>query len=180
MEDNFDYKNYRGFLDPEADMLQLRDSRNVRKTETLFEETITKSSRERYEPLYSLKEQEKRGKPSAYKIYINSTDETEAALKLVGSLAHWRRLCGLQWFFLGDEAMQHEGLVQWRKDMEARDRMVAKKQLQKMAEEGSVPAAKKLLDEAGGEGKRGRPAKTKGKAKEKDSKVSSLHKDIFG
>lgn len=35
---------------------------------------------------------------SAYQVYMQSVDEYDAAMRLVGSLEHWRKLCSLKWF----------------------------------------------------------------------------------
>jgi hypothetical protein len=170
------YSLFLGFLDEAADRSLLLDSRGARKTETLFVESITNRAKEAgYEPLYSLRETEKDGKPSAYLIYMNSVDETEAALKLVGSLAHWRRLCGLKWFVEGSEAMGHEGLIQWRDDMKLRDASRAKEQLMLAATAGSVPAATTLLKESTKKAV-GRPARQKDP---KQEQILSLHKAIM-
>lgn len=174
-----DYTTFLGFLDPEADRSVLLDGRGARKTEILFVESITNRAKEAgYEPIYSLRETEKDGKPSAYLIYMNSVDETEAALKIVGSLAHWRRLCGLKWFVEGSEQMGHEGLSQWREDMKLRDASLAKEKLILATKAGSVPAAKELLKESSKKAV-GRPAKDK-ERDHRDQQIVSLHKEVFG
>ena len=172
------YEAYQGFKDPEADRSVLLDARMARKTETLFLESISQASKEKYDPLYTLREQDKDGKPSAYQIYMHSIDETDAALKLVGSLGHWRRLCGLKWFMEGAEQMGHEGLLQWREDMKARDVSTAKRQLMDQAAGGNVNAAKKLMDEAN-KGKVGRPKKEDPVKKEREDKIAQLHKKFI-
>ena len=93
----FCYKTYEGFLNPEADRSVLKDKRGVIKTQSLFLESQQYKLKAKYPPLYSLTEEEREGLPSAYQIYMNSSDEYEAAMKLVGSLRHWRRLCALDW-----------------------------------------------------------------------------------
>lgn len=173
-----DYSLYRGFQDPEADQSVLLDDRQARKTETLFLESISSNSKKKYEPIYTLREQEKQGLPSAYQIYMHSIDETDAALKLVGSLGHWRRLCGLKWFMEGAEQMGHEGLRQWREDMKARDLSTAKRQLMDQAAGGNVNAAKKLMDEAN-KGRVGRPKKEDPIKKEREDKIAQLHKKFI-
>lgn len=170
------YTKYLGFLDTGADRSVLLDARGARKTETLFVEAISHRSKEAgYEPLYCLRETEKDGKPSAYLIYMHSVDETEAALKLVGSLAHWRRLCGLKWFMDGSEEMGHEGIFQWREDMKARDATMAKEKLIQAAQGGSVPAATLLLKES-----TKKPVGRPGKEKDpKQEQILSFHKSIL-
>lgn len=165
------YALFEGFKDPEADQSDLLDVRGVRKTETLFLESISTASKANYEPLYTLREQEKQGKPSAYQIYMHSIDEADAALKLVGSLAHWRKLLTLKWFREGSEAMGHEGIEQWREDMRARDATRAKEVLLRLAREGNVTAANSLAKMSAPKGPVGRPQK-------KDSADARREKDI--
>lgn len=173
------YHKYQGFKDPSADQSVLLDSRQARKTETLFAESISYNSKQKYTPLYTLREQEKDGLPSAYQIYMHSVDETDAALKLVGSLSHWRRLCGLKWFMEGAQEMGHEGLLQWREDMRARDATTAKSQLLDQAATGNVAAARKLYDEAT-KNKVGRPKKPEEKQDDNSSNIKQLHKSLLG
>lgn len=142
-----DYKNYIGYKDADAQTIQtdMRDSRGVWKTESLFEETIQQSVRDNgYEPIYSLREYENNGKPSAYYIYMNSIDETDAAIRLVGSLTHWRKLCGLKWFINGRKEVGFEGLAQWRRDKADRDATLAKQVLIEQTIAGNVTAARAL------------------------------------
>lgn len=88
---------------------------------------------------------------SMYNVYMTSTDEYEAALRIVGSLGHWRMLTGLKWFTNGDESLstEFEGLNQWRQDMAARDRCLAKQQLMEEAKNGSVTAQKEIFQSSG-------------------------------
>lgn len=142
------YKSYTGFLNSDVEKIRtkLRGSNGVQLTEALFEETCTsaKSKDPNFQALYSLKEYPTTNTPSAYQIYIHSVDETEAAMKLVGSLSHWRKLCSLKWFLTGRKDVGFEGLLQWRQDMWERDRSAAKKVLIKLASEGNVTAARTL------------------------------------
>lgn len=120
-----------------------KDNRGALKTELLFEETIKSERRKDYTPLYTLKEHDG-DLPSAYKIFMGSTDEYEAAMRIVGSTRHWRRLCGLKWFMDGIPMSGFEGLRNWRKDMEMRDKSKAKAQLMESAETGNVSAQRAL------------------------------------
>ena len=142
------YKAYIGFSNSDVDQIRakLRGSNGVQLTEALFEETCISARNKdpNFQALYSLKEYPTSNTPSAYQIYINSVDETEAALKLVGSLSHWRKLCSLKWFLTGRKDVGFEGLLQWRQDMWERDRSSAKKVLIKLAAEGNVTAARTL------------------------------------
>jgi TPR repeat protein len=99
---------------------------------------------------------------SMYLVYMNCVDEYEAAMRIVGSQKHWRKLLGIKWFVEGIDLFSHEGLEQWREDMRARDESRAKELLHKAAEAGNVNAASKLLDkakQAGGVKGSGRPSK---------------------
>ncbi len=142
------YKSYTGFSQSSSEDIRqkLRGSNGVQLTEALFEETCISARNKdpEFKALYSLKEYPLSNTPSAYQIYINSVDETEAAIKLVGSLSHWRKLCSLKWFLTGRKDVGFEGLLQWRQDMWERDRSSAKKVLIKLASEGNVTAARTL------------------------------------
>lgn len=126
------------------DMSIMKDKRGAHRTESLFVEVISPQSAETYTPVYSLRDYDNKGYPSMYNIFMAATDEHEAALKLVGSLAHWRKLCKLKWFMEGRELAQFEGLRVWREDMLARDASTAKATLIEETEEGNVTAAKAL------------------------------------
>ena len=140
------YQEYEGFLSPDADRSVLKDMRGVIKTQSLFLESQQYKLKAKYPPLYSLTEEEREGLPSAYQIYMHSSDEYEAAMKLVGSLRHWRRLCALDWFMDGIPEKMFEGLKQWREDMRLRDISEAKSQLRIAAQKGDTASARKLLD----------------------------------
>lgn len=120
------------------------DRRGALKTELLFQETIKPDRLENYSPMFTLKENDT-DLPSAYRIYMGSTDEYEAAMKLLGSMRHWRRLCGLKWFMDGIPMSGFDGLLSWRKDMELRDKSRSKKQLMEAAEAGVVSAQRALF-----------------------------------
>jgi len=153
------------------------------RTDDLFWETSDKERRILRPPLYTLKEHEHMGLPSAYQIYINSVDEYDAANKLVGSQRHWRKLCKLKWFVQGNEQLCFEGIQSWRDEMVQRDISRAKDGLWKAAADGDLGAMKKLLDVAMGATKApvGRPAKqTKSKEPGRLAKIEALHKNING
>jgi len=153
--DNFDYERYVGFNfkgrekgDVHKDIL--KDTRGRKRTRTLFLEAIDWTRLQKgYEPLYSLCYEGKKGLPSAYEIYINSRTEEEAALKLVGSMPHWRTLLKCPWFLLGDEKVPgFEGLEVWRQDLQALKKAEAMDMLHKEARKGNVAAIKELKNEA--------------------------------
>lgn len=141
------YEDYVGFKGVTAEEARdkLRSSNGVQYTEALFEETISPTMKAKgVEPIYSLKEFPTSSLPSAYQIYMNSTDEIDAAQKLVGSLGHWRKLVSLNWFLNGKGDLGFDGILQWRKDMFDRDRSSAKMVLMKAIKEGNINAAKAL------------------------------------
>ena len=143
------YQEFRGYYD--KDPSELLQGNNNPATKGLFVEICTGG---RVKPLYTLKSRtfEKNGivYPSAYLIYMNSVDEYDAAMKLVGSLDHWRTLCACEWFMHGGlVGTSFDGLIRWREDMEARDRSEAKKALIMAQAEGNVAAARYLHEKSG-------------------------------
>lgn len=151
------YNNFEGFTNLCSDKSDLKDVRGACRTQSLFVEF--NQHNEKYKAYYTLRDFEKKGFISAYLIYMTSIDENDAALKLVGSQYHWKRLCSLKWFMEGHAALGHSGLLAWRDAMKARDETVAKKVLIELAQSGNVTAAKTLKDYTAN------PAKTKAKAK---------------
>lgn len=130
--------------DTSLNMEEMRDVRGAQRTESLFLETIQTSSKRSYKPVWSLRDYDRKGLPSAYKVYMGSVDEADAAMKIVGSMSHWRKLCGLRWFMEGRVGTGFEGINTWRKDMADRDKTSAKKVIMARCEDGDVPAAKAL------------------------------------
>lgn len=125
---------------------QLKGSNNVMLTQGLFFEYNGLDS------VYTLKNEDivRAGKSftSFYKVYMQSPDEYEAALRLVGSMQHWRKLCQLAWFMDGDPVWGWEGLNQMRLDMSARDKSMAKIKLMEAMESGNVTAMRALYGES--------------------------------
>ena len=136
------YKNFEGFKDITSDKSDLRDVRGHPRTKALFIDHKPDTSLN--ETYYTLREYEREGYPSAYIIYMTSIDESEAAMKLVGSMAHWEKLCKTKWFMEGYSPIGHRGIESWRRDMAARDETSAKRSLIQEAEMGNVTAAKAL------------------------------------
>ena len=151
------------FRNPKADKSILLDVGKRMRTQTLFWETSLPERRDKYPPLYTLAREDRHGLPSAYNIYISSTDETDAAMRLVGSLLHWNRLLALSWFREGDG--RFEGVKQWREEMRARDLSLAKRVLIAAATDGDIGAAKKLYDE-------NKPSKTRTASESKSRRTS--------
>lgn len=154
-----------------------KDKSNRPRTESLFLETCRPQTARKYEPVYSLRSYDNGGLPSAYQIYMNSINEYEAAMKLVGCMRHWRRLCSLKWFMDGIEEQQFDGLAQWRIDKAAKDQAEALYLLKANAEKGNVTAQRTLLEASKQSKEVGRPKKdkeVKGVKEEKEAKILSL------
>ncbi len=111
----------------------------------LFRELSTPSMRKKYPPMFTLKPYDYKGLPSAYRIYMESTDEFEAASKLVPNMKTWDQLKNASWFLNGDVAHSFDGLVSWRRHMKDRDNSLAHKALLEKAENGDVTAAKAII-----------------------------------
>lgn len=194
------YPDFWGFH-PDAPVHQrldtspLIDSKHAYRTRSLFKEAwqnYRKADRASgWEPLYTLKDvhQSKEGLPSAYRIYMNSADEYEAALKIVGSIVHWDELLKCSWFM--DKTRWGRGLHQWRQDMARRNASLAMRSLVALAKNGDGAAARKLLDlaekEQGAMPKSpGRPSSKKDKEKQEqaqreadeEEEISRMHKAL--
>jgi len=184
----FDYKTWRGFSDVEADFRVLRDAEDDIRLHSLFVERKEIGE----VPLYTLKDVESKGYPSAYLVYMTSVDEYDAAIRLVGSMSHWRSLLKLDWFLRGIVTQEFSGLLQWREDMSLRDLSRAKQIIQssliteKMTKDGDFStvidanSAKKLADMAKDPAHVGAVRKVKSAAKQSptEAKILELHKKI--
>jgi hypothetical protein len=121
---------------------------------------FNKTRHEDYPPLYTMRETEWDGLPSAYHIYMYSESEYEAAQKLVGSWQHWERLCKSRPFMEGEkDGGQWVGLEDWRREKDIRDKALAYNQLKVSAATGQVQAQKMIFDGTKDASKRGRPTK---------------------
>lgn len=87
---------------------------------------------------------------SAYRIYMESVDEYDAAMALVGSMVRWRKLLQCKWFIEGSAEQSFSGLKEWRTDMEMRDSSRAKRLAAQHLAEGDLKAASLMLDIAAG------------------------------
>lgn len=163
-------------------MTRYVDSIGRYRTESLFFETKRASVQENFPPVYSLKTYPNNDLPSAYQIYMNSDSEYAAAIKLVGEMRHWRKLCNLKWFMDGIEEKSFDGLNSWREDKRLKDETEAIKLLKEQAENGNVTAQKTLYDVARGKGSTGagRPKKLADTTErdENAAKIIALHKEI--
>lgn len=90
-------------------------------------------------PPFNLKEEddEENGVYSLYKLYMSYTTEYEAALGILGSWEHWRKLCKCKWFQPYRNTWEEERLL--------REEAEAKKTLIEKARAGNITAARSLL-----------------------------------
>jgi len=168
----------------------MKDKLGRFRTLSLFYESLGQRQKGHYSPIYSLSNRDKTLEdgtfyPSAYLIYMASSDEYEAAIKLVGSMQHWRKLLETPWFLPGSRTWDwtgFEGLEQWRLDMEARNKSEAISLLREAAAGGNVQAQKELYKMGTESGKKpaGRPKKKRGEKSEEDPDINKLHDNIIG
>lgn len=125
--------------------IKLRGDNNIQSTQSLFIEfnrdaPYTLQSRD--------KDKEGRKVLSIYQVYMDSVDEYDAAMRIVGNLEHWRKLCSLNWFMEGIPEKGCTGLKQWREDMQRRDQSLAKAKLLEAVNEGNVNASRFLYEKS--------------------------------
>lgn len=77
---------------------------------------------------------------SMYQIYMNCDSEYEAAIKILGSFPHWKKLKRCSWF--------HDHIEKWEEERNIRDEAIARSILVKLAETGNVTAARTLFANA--------------------------------
>jgi len=135
-------------LPTKKDFNRLYASNGVFCFQLMFWEYGTPAKRKQYPPLFTLKPNEHKGLPSAYKIYMDSIDEYDAATKLAPDMRIWDVLKEAKWFLEGDVLHAHDGLKVWREHMKARDASLAKKLLIEQTKEGNTTAARALLAES--------------------------------
>lgn len=148
--------------------IKLRGGNNIMLTQKLFSEFDKDAP-------YTMKHESYSKYKSAYEIYMESTDEYEAALSLVSNMVHWEKLCGLDWFMNGFPDKNIRGLKDWREDMKRRDASIAKKQLMSEAKLGNV-SAMRLLYETSNKTTAGRPKKKPVTEKKEGSAVALFQK----
>lgn len=153
--DRIDYITYIGFSDPDKDRSIMKDAMGRYRTNIFYE--FNKSRHDDYPPLYTMREDKWKGLPSAYRIFMESESEYEAAMKLVGSWNHWQRLLKCKPFVEGTDE-QWSGLNTWREEKEIKERAMALTQLKASALDGNVTAQKMLYEGPKGPSKRGRPS----------------------
>lgn len=140
----------------------------------IFWERSSPEKRLDYPPVYTLKQEEFKGLPSMYKVYMDSTDEYEAAIKLVGNMKNWGKLVNSNWFMKGDPIHGHEGLTVWREHMRMRDASSAKRELHKKMKDGDTTAAKAVLAETKVKASVGRKNKKNAESTEDKNKKAQM------
>ena len=154
----------------------MKDSMGRYRTNLFYEFNTT--AHEEYPPLYTMREDDYRGLPSAYKIYMGQSSEYAAAQELVGSWSHWQRLLTCSPFMNGPKlGYAWTGLNTWRDEKEIQDRSLAYLQLKENAAGGNVQAQRIIFD---GTKKRGRPsnADIKKAADERVKNTKSIKDDL--
>ncbi len=159
---------------PKGNAPVLFDVRGHRRSASMFFEYHADTNRD---PVFTVKDYDFNGCKSAYNLYINSIDEYDAAMKMVGSMSHWRKLIATPWFLEGDPDIQFMGLAQWRRDMAARDASVARQLLMENIKKGDMGAAKFMLTYATKGDIAGTDPKKKQKVPNKNKKPITLVKD---
>ena len=84
---------------------------------------------------------------SAYEIYMDSVNEYEAAMRLFGSMDHWRKLTNIDWFMNGVEIGGRRitsGLKHWREDHQMKREAEALGALRVASRSGNVQASRYL------------------------------------
>lgn len=133
-------EEWQPYLHPASPILF--DKRGARRTASLFVEVSQDPNRE---PIFTMKDYATKGCISAYDLYMNSVDEGDAAMKMVGCMGHWRKLLRSDWFMNGSPEFGFEGLTQWRQDMMTRDMTRAKGIYEDRMREGDIQAAKAMI-----------------------------------
>jgi hypothetical protein len=108
-------------------------------------------------------------------LYRDCNSEYEAAILIVESWEHWKKLCSLDWFVNGHETtagLKYQGLNAWKEEQELRKKAQSESILMGEVAKGNVTAAKFIYEQNGKQTTKGRP-ETK-KPKEKSSNVESL------
>lgn len=147
------------------DMKVMKDTRGHQRTVSLFYELRHLTTYK--EPcLFTLKEHDFKEYTSMYKVYMDSDSEYTAALKLLGSWSHWKKLTSCNWF--------KPYIDTWREERETREQSLAKETLVELVRQGNVTAAKEL-NNMSSTNKRGRPSKQEiAKRAKKEASIDTL------
>ena len=110
-------------------------------------------------------------------LYRQFDSEYEFAITVLGSYAHWKRLCDCEWFKTGvASGTSYSGLNDWREERKERENAKAHALVMKQIQEGNLQAAKVVLDNNKKTASKGRPEKKI--PTPKASNVSSIYKKI--
>lgn len=138
------------------------ESNGLYRTDSLFVERIAKRHKNQgIKPVYCLNERQAvKGCEQLYKVFIESADEYDFAIKAFGSKGHLDKLKDVKWFTEGWQgSVTFRGYNAWLEDMKERDASIGKKVLIEKAQDGDVNAAKKLIDMHKQSSSKGRPKK---------------------
>ena len=121
-----------------------------KKTKGLFIDSSTNPETDLPKFTLRLDDLEKEGEVyrSAYKIYMNSATEWEAAMEICnGDFQAWENLLKLKWFTVGRNkvAPAHIGLDEWRRHKAMKDINDQVHNLKAKAESGDTNAAKAVI-----------------------------------
>ena len=103
--------------------------------------------------IYNLSKRDHDDTLSMYQIYMQCSNEYEAALVLLGDYLHWERLCALPWF--------QKKVDVWRRERDLKDYAYGKAALRAAAFKGNAQAAEKLMKLSIPPERVGRPKKNK-------------------
>ena len=109
-------------------------------------------------PIYNLSKKDHDDTLSMYQIYMQCSNEYEAAIVLLGDYLHWENLCSLPWF--------SKKVAVWRRERDLRDYAYGKASLRAAALKGNAQAAEKLMKLSTPPEKVGRPKKNRATVKE--------------
>lgn len=152
------------------------------RTENLFLDTNPDT--DKYKPVYTFREDEVEFEgeilPSAYQVILHSTSETDAAMRLLGSLRHWERLKQSPRIY--EKGVPNKPVLTIKialEDMEKRLKALAVDVLYEEAMNGNVTAAKEMANR-GSEAKKSKPKSRKqepGKPASVNNLFSNFKKD---
>lgn len=150
--------------------IDYRDSMGRYRTASLFKEAYnTNADQDKYPPVFTLGARDKDGLVSMKRVYLELEDPTGYAVsqQLLGSYAHWKKLCEASWFA--------EHLREWEEELEIKlqSRALLKVKEISLGDTAQAFQAAKFLNDKGWKAKKGRPTKAeKEAAVKKEAKLS--------
>jgi len=117
---------------------RLKNSINRYLTKSLFREYGLHRESNKGEYPYTLRDYDKGNSLSMHNIYVTHDSEYDAALDLLGSWEHWKKLKACTWF--------KPYYTAWEEERKLRLDSIAKRVLVQQAEDGNTTAAKAILD----------------------------------